>query len=362
MKALLKKDIFAFFLALIISALLTPLIRYLAIKYKIFDKPDYRKMHKVPVPQLGGIAIFIGFVGSLLAFVPLDKELIGILIGGFVIVVLGVVDDVYILTPKIKLIGQAIATAIVIYSGVKIEYITNLVKGDMYFLEYLSIPLTFIWIIGITNTINLIDGLDGLAAGVSFIAALTLVAVGYIRELLYPNSVSIHYTITLSSILAGAAIGFLKYNMYPAKIFMGDTGSMFLGFNLAVIAVVGAFKGPALATIVIPLLALGVPIFDTLLAIIRRKKSNMPIFKPDKEHFHHQCLEIGLTHRQTVFIIYFISTLLGCWAILLTSEKSLYALFTLLFIVLLFALGTVRIKRIRDRLRHSQQEQSQDKE
>ena len=318
--------IVAFVVALITSYLLTPHVKRLAVKAGAMDKPDMRKVHTEPIPRMGGLAIYAGFLLAVLASIHISRELFGIILGGTVILAVGIVDDLKQLPAKVKLFGQILAACVPMLFGVRIEWLTNPL-GGMIYLDYLSVPLTILWIISMTNTINLIDGLDGLAAGVSTIASVTILLVAAQQNL--------WLVAILTAALAGSALGFLHHNFNPAKIFMGDTGSMFLGYMLAAISALGTVKSAATIALVVPIVALGLPIMDTAFAIIRRFNSGKPIFKPDKGHLHHRLLAMGLTQKQVVLLMYVISACLGVSAILLT-EATLYS--AALIILLLFVL------------------------
>ncbi len=317
----------ALVVAFVASILLTPLVKRLAYRLGAVDKPNYRKVHDHVMPRLGGLAIFVAFLIGVVILRPMDESMIAILIGSFVIIVTGVLDDMYEISPKAKLLGQTLAAAIVIFFGdIQIEFINLPFGGELNF-GYLSIPLTLIWIIGITNAINLIDGLDGLAAGVSTIALLTLAAMAFIMGNVF--------VLAIALLLAASSSGFLFYNFHPAKIFMGDTGSLFLGFMISVLALLG-FKNVAFVSLVIPIIMLGVPISDTFFAIVRRLLNKQPPFSPDKSHLHHRLMSIGFTHRQTVLIIYGIAAMFGLAAIIFSMAKLWGAI--LLIAVLLIAI------------------------
>ncbi|MGM9966323.1 MAG: glycosyltransferase family 4 protein [Rummeliibacillus sp.] len=302
----------ALVVAFVASILLTPLVKRLAFRIGAVDKPNYRKVHDHVMPRLGGLAIFLAFLIGIVVAQPMDKSMIAILIGGFVIIVTGVLDDMLEISPKAKLIGQTVAAAIVIFfGGVQIDFINLPFDGKLDF-GYLSIPLTLIWIIGITNAINLIDGLDGLAAGVSTIALITLAAMAFIMGNVF--------VLVMALILAASTCGFLFYNFHPAKIFMGDTGALFLGFMISVLALLG-FKNITFVSLVVPIIMLGVPISDTFFAIVRRLLNKQPPFSPDKSHLHHRLMSIGFTHRQTVLLIYGIAAMFGLAAITFSMAK-----------------------------------------
>ena len=294
-------------LAFLVAFLGTPLVRKLAIKIKAIDRPDARKVHNGLMPRLGGLAICLGFWVTILLTQELSREMLGVLVGGLLIVLLGILDDTRGLSPRIKLIGQVLAACVVLYGGVRVEFITSPIAGIID-LKYFSYFITVIWIIGITNAVNLIDGLDGLAAGVSAIAAVTLGIVSILE--------GYQEVAALAFILAASTLGFLKYNFHPAKLFMGDTGSMFLGFNLATIAIIGLTKSATVISLFLPIVILGIPIADTFFAIVRRYFNGKPIFSPDKDHLHHRLLALGLSHKHTVLAIYGVSIILGASAVL----------------------------------------------
>jgi UDP-GlcNAc:undecaprenyl-phosphate GlcNAc-1-phosphate transferase len=330
----MTRNIIALIIALSVAFLATPLVIRLAKLVGAIDVPrDNRRVHKVPTPRLGGLAIFLGFVVALYYGVGFKPEMFGILTGASIIVTLGFFDDMKPLPAKFKLIVQIIAAAIVIQSGVKINWVTN----PLYFMfpgiPYIhfgiwSYPLTLVWIVGVTNAINLVDGLDGLAAGISAISAVTL--------LIAAMSTGQELAAFLAAILAASTLGFLPYNFNPAKIFMGDTGALFLGFMLSVISVTGALKSAAALSILIPIFAIGLPIFDTLFAMVRRALSGKSMMEADKGHLHHRLLEAGMSQKQAVLTLYSISAVLGFSAVALV-EVTLKVAFALVFVVFLLA-------------------------
>ena len=339
--------IWAFLIALFVALIATPAVIVLAAKTGAMDAPDARKVHKGPMPRIGGLAIYCGFMAAILAmlnFAELTQEVangvIGLLLGGTLIVIIGLIDDYKNLPAKVKLLGQILAACVVVYFDVRIDVITD-PFGDYLYLEYLAAPATVFWIVGLTNTVNLIDGLDGLAAGVSTIASITIMLVALQEDVMI--------VALFTAALAGAALGFLRYNFNPAKIFMGDTGSMFLGFILAGISVIGAVKCTATIALIVPILALGLPIMDTTFAIIRRYRGGVPIFKPDKGHLHHRLLDLGFSQRQAVLLMYVISALLGLSAVALNEVSggmSIVSVVCVLLVVFLGArkLGILRLK------------------
>lgn len=294
--------------AAVISLILTPLLSKLSYKVGAVDQPkETRKIHKTAMPRLGGPAIFVSFIISLLLFVPLESEFVGLLLGAAVIMALGIIDDIWGVSPILKLAGQIVAALIFIHSGNRVEFITNPFDG-LFYLGILSVPVTILWIVGITNALNLIDGLDGLASGVSAIAlsAFSVIA--------FQNQQPIVALTALA--LLGGILGFLKYNFYPARIFLGDSGSLLLGYLISGLSIMGLMKSVTLVTFIIPMLLLGVPILDTFFAIVRRYWYKKPIFQADKGHFHHRLMGRGLSHKQAVLIIYMVSAGFGVSAVL----------------------------------------------
>lgn len=333
--------IWAFLIALFVALIVTPAVIVLAAKTGAMDAPDARKVHKGPMPRIGGLAIYCGFMVAILAmlnFAELTQEVangvIGLLLGGTLIVIIGLIDDYKNLPAKVKLLGQILAACVVVYFDVRIDVITD-PFGDYLYLEYLAAPATVFWIVGLTNTVNLIDGLDGLAAGVSTIASVTIMLVALQEDVMI--------VALFTAALAGAALGFLRYNFNPAKIFMGDTGSMFLGFILAGISVIGAVKCTATIALIVPILALGLPIMDTTFAIIRRYRGGVPIFKPDKGHLHHRLLDLGFSQRQAVLLMYVISALLGLSAVALNEVSGGMSIVIVVCVLLVVFLGARKL-------------------
>jgi UDP-GlcNAc:undecaprenyl-phosphate/decaprenyl-phosphate GlcNAc-1-phosphate transferase len=311
--------------AFVAALLLTPLVKRLAIGLGAVDKPNHRKVHARIMPRMGGLAIYAAFVLGYVLLRPESEYAAAIMIGATIIVLTGLLDDFLEITAKAKMAGQLLAAGIVVfYGGLDIDFI-NLPFGGTIDFGYLSIPLTILWIIGITNAINLIDGLDGLAAGVSTIALITLaVMAGFMDNF---------FVVAVAAILAASCAGFLVFNFHPAKIFMGDTGSLFLGFMISVLALTG-FKNVTVISLVIPIIILGVPISDTFFAIVRRIRMKQPISAPDKSHLHHCLLRAGFSHRQTVLIIYSFAALFGLAAILF-SQATVWGAFLIIGIMLL---------------------------
>ena len=298
-------------LVFIASLLITPLVKKFAIKIGAVDQPNHRKVHVRIMPRLGGLAIFLAFIIGFFIYQPESPNAMYIIIGAFIIVLTGVFDDLYELRPIIKLAGQLLAAGIVVYLGhIEIGFI-NLPFGGKLDFGFLSAFLTIIWIVGITNAVNLIDGLDGLAAGVSTIGLLTLSIMAFIMGDMF--------VLAMSLMLAVSTIGFLFYNFYPAKIFMGDTGALFLGFMIGVLSLLG-FKNITFISLAIPIIILGVPISDTFFAIIRRLRTKQKLSAPDKSHLHHCLLNSGFSHRQTVLLIYGMAAMFGGAGILFSQS------------------------------------------
>ena len=331
--------IFAFVIALLASFLLTPYVKQLAFKIGAVDKPDPRKVHTRIMPRLGGLAIYLATVLAVCCSLPITRDLLGILLGGTWIVFLGILDDKYSLPAKVKLLGQILAACILVAFDIKIEWLNNPLGGYFY-LEYLSIPFTIFWVISFINVVNLIDGLDGLAAGVSGIASVTIILVA-VHQGYYPVA-------ALTAALAGGIFGFIHYNFNPATIFMGDTGSMFIGFMLASIAVFGAVKSAATIALIVPAVALGLPIMDTAFAILRRYSNGKPIFQPDKGHLHHRLLALGLSQRQAVLLMYAISFVLSLGAFVLAMANVYVACAVIVVIVIAVAIGAKKIGILRN--------------
>lgn len=326
----------AFIVAGVLSYFFTPPVKRFAHTVGAIDVPkDGRRMHKEPIPRLGGLAIFGGFLASILIFGELDQTMLCVLLGASMIVALGIFDDVLALGAKLKFVVQIVAAAIPVCVGdLQIKLFTNLnpFSDTPYFhLGILAIPITIIWIVGITNAVNLIDGLDGLAVGVSSIAAITMLAVALLTG-------NMTIAVTMAA-LAGACIGFMPYNLNPAKIFMGDTGSTFLGYMLATVSIMGLFKFYAVISFAVPFLILGLPIFDTANAIIRRVAEGRSPMSPDRGHVHHKLIDMGFNQKQAVAILYAISATLGLTAVVLTSSGEVKAIVLLLAVLAAILVG-----------------------
>lgn len=319
-----------FLVSCIISFLCTPFVKRFAVRINAVDVPkDIRKIHKKPIPLLGGLAIYLAFIITvILKKGPIQSSEYGIIVGATIILIGGILDDMYEMKPRQKLAFQIISVICLIVSGVKVSILTNPLSNTDTFVNigWLSIPFTILWVVGITNAINLIDGLDGLAAGVAFISSMTILIVALMNGRMQPAA--------LTAVLAGSILGFIPYNFNPASIFMGDTGAQLLGFLLAAISIQGAIKSAAAFAIAVPILALGLPIYDTLFAMIRRKINGKPIMQADRGHLHHRLLDLGLTQRQAVIIMYLISAALGGVAIIAMQMSSQRAYFLLVAVII----------------------------
>lgn len=327
--------IIGFVVSLALALLLTPLVKKFAVKVGAMDVPDARKVHTRIMPRLGGLGIYLAFVIGLIAVLPFIPESLSLrdanfmkafLIGGSMIVLLGALDDRFQLSAKVKFLAQIVVALVVVFGfNIVVDFVNIPFQDGYSSLEsWVSIPLTILWIVGVTNAVNLIDGLDGLAAGVSAIAIGAILVMSFLMG----NTI----VALICLLLLGAIIGFLFFNFHPAKIFMGDAGSLFLGFSLAMLSLLG-FKQIAVVSFITPLIIIGVPLSDTFFAIIRRKIQKKPIFAPDKGHLHHCLSELGFTHRQTVLIIYGIAAFFGVLAVI-QSSAAMYEANWVTFVVI----------------------------
>jgi UDP-GlcNAc:undecaprenyl-phosphate GlcNAc-1-phosphate transferase len=351
-----------FVFSCVVTLGVTPLIIQFAAHVDAMDLPDQRKIHTHPLPRLGGIAIYIGSAFSLLAIVATGQEMRDamwldphvwkmIAAALTMMLVLGIWDDFYPLGPGFKFVVQILLATVVYSANVRFAFLSNPFGPGQLDLGILAYPMTLLWIVGITNAVNLVDGLDGLASGVAVIAAITIGVIQAMR--------SDAGTALLAMILAGSALGFLRYNFHPAKIFLGDSGSLFLGFALAILSLLSSTKGSAAFALLIPVLALGLPIADTILSMIRRffrsfmsttTESESPLwmiksmFLPDRDHIHHRLIATGLSQRDAVLLLYVVSSALGCSALALTMTKSFGALFVVLFISTAAVIGLRQLR------------------
>lgn len=307
----------AFVTAFALVVWTTPFVHRYAVRAGFVDRPDARKVHRKKIPRLGGLAIILGVVLSYLIFVRNDPRLLGVLFGGLIVGALGMLDDRYGLRPLHKLAGQILAAVVVVYYGVRVDFLTVPFDGIVA-TSFLAIPLTILWIVGVTNAVNLIDGLDGLAAGITAVSSVVISLIAW-RHGEYNAAI-------LAFALAGSALAFLRFNSYPASIFMGDTGSMFYGFMLATLSILGTAKGFTFVSVLTPFFILAVPIVDTAAAILRRLLNGRPIMSPDRGHLHHKLMDSGLGHLGTVYTVYVVAIASGLIAIILSQVPIAYYL------------------------------------
>ncbi|MCL2080703.1 MAG: undecaprenyl/decaprenyl-phosphate alpha-N-acetylglucosaminyl 1-phosphate transferase [Oscillospiraceae bacterium] len=319
--------VLAFAIACAVSYFISPLVMKFAKLVGAVDVPkDERRMHKTPLTRLGGLSIFLGFIIAVLIFNDISIQVAGILTGSVIIVVLGVLDDIYRLKAWVKLIVQIAAALIPVFCDVVVHVLSNPlyifgIGGPYLELGIWAYPITAVWIIVITNSVNLIDGLDGLAVGVSSIASISMLIIAVVL----PTP----YVAILMAALAGGCMGFMPFNLNPAKMFMGDTGATFLGYILATTSILGLFKLYAIISFAVPFLVLGLPIFDTVSAILRRLSKGKSPMSADRGHVHHKLIDMGFTQKQSVAILYLMSALLGITAVVLTTAGEIKALILL---------------------------------
>lgn len=309
---------------MIVSLILTPIVIKVSHKLGVVDQPNFRKVHKNPTSVLGGTVILLSFLLGIWLGHPIETEVKPLVIGTVLIYLVGLIDDIYDLTPIIKLLGQVIAALVVVYYGVTIDFISLPIGPTIHF-GILGIPITVVWIVAITNAINLIDGLDGLASGVATIALMTI---GFIA-ILQANI----FIMMICSVLIGALLGFLFFNFHPAKIFLGDSGALLIGFIVGFLSLLG-FKNITFVSLFFPIVILAVPFIDTLFAMIRRVKKGQHIMQADKSHLHHKLLELGYSHRQTVILIYSIALLFSLSSIILYLSQPWGVLMMLILILI----------------------------
>jgi len=342
----------AFLVAAVVALCATPAVRRLALHIGAIDRPGVGHLHQRPVPYLGGIAIFVAFaaaVGVLLLVAP-DRgdhaQMYGMLLGGLIVVLLGAVDDLGPfwsarlpwladaegrgLRPAVKLLGQVGAAAVLCAFGVVMYGIQNPftpATPDWISFGWAAYPLTVFWVVAITNGVNLVDGLDGLAAGISSIAAATLLVVALLSGDMLAAAL-------LCAALLGSCLGFLPWNFHPARIFMGDAGALFLGFGLGAVSVVGPLKTTTLVALAVPALAIGLPVVDTVLAIARRWSQGRLVGARDQGHVHHRLLDLGLGHRDAVLALYVVSGWLGISALAVERLSPVFGAIVVLFVVI----------------------------
>jgi len=338
-----------FLAATLLALALTPIVRRVVIRYEIIDRPEERRVNLIPVPRAGGLAIAASFLLVALAFLVVNErtntisvpitfeppQVAALLLGGAAAAALGAIDDLFDLRARWQLLGQVVLAAGAVAAGITIEFIANpFGPGVQRFDGAAAAALTIFWIVGMINSINWIDGLDGLSSGVSFIAAVTLGIISLTSQVGQP------LIAVLCFALAGSLLGFLRWNFHPATIFAGTSGVQFVGFTLAVLAILGTAK------VAVALLVLGVPIIDTFWIIVRRLSQGRSPFTPDRSHIHHRLLDLGLSHRQTVLVIYGICLVLALLALLLSGVSQLYA-----FVGVFLAFGLVLFLPTRGRFR-----------
>lgn len=339
-----------FFTAMAVAAAVTPLAIWAAPKIGAMDIPkDERRVHNKPMPRFGGIAIFAGIIVSLYLFSHDEENVNAAMLGCTLIYILGLIDDLKNLKPIVKLTGQVICASAVYIAGLRIEFITNYFgDGRIMLGDVVCFVMTVLWLVAITNAINLIDGLDGLAAGIAAISALCIGYVAYIHGQ-YASMIDM-------MTIAGAALGFLPYNFNPAKIFMGDSGSQLLGFAIAAFSITGVVKSATVVVLVIPALVLGLPVFDTAFAIVRRVIKGKPISMGDKEHLHHRIMKAGFGQRRAVMLMYCISGIMGIVAVLYSRDLmvecfGLLLIAAILIYVLLSDTGNRNVSIKADRIK-----------
>ncbi len=331
---------------LIIVAVLTPFIKKIAIHINALDIPDARKVHNKPIPRLGGLGIFIGFLVGYMIFGQNTIQMNSILIGSFIIVLTGIIDDIKPISAKAKLLGQIFASCVIVFYGNILLSNVTIFGFDIEFGVF-AYPITLLFIVACTNIINLIDGLDGLSGGISSIFYLSTIIICFFQNRFW------ELELVLALIMLGSTLGFLIHNFHPAKIFAGDSGALFMGFIIAVLSLLG-FKTTAITSIFIPLMILAVPILDTFFAIIRRLLHHQKISAPDKQHLHHQLLKMKFSHRNTVLIIYAINILFATASILYTlNDKTdifigriIYGILIIITLIFVFKTDIISEKKI----------------
>lgn len=316
----------------VMSFMITPIMKKISFKIGAYDAPDKRRVNKKNMPTAGGIAIYVSYFLSLFFLFPINNfRIVPIFIASTIIIIVGLIDDIKEISAKYKMLGIFIAGLVIYYMAeINISKIDFPILGEVE-LGFWGLPITLFWILGITNSVNLIDGLDGLAAGVSSISLLTMGIISFF----FLGSGSSEVAILIFALVA-AIIGFLPFNFYPASIYLGDTGSLFLGFMVSILSLYG-LKNVTLISFIIPVVVLGVPIIDTFFAIIRRVLAKQPISMADKKHMHHRLMSIGFTHKQTVQLIYAISFIFSCVALLYPQSSTIGAV--VITVLLIFALS-----------------------
>lgn len=319
----------------VLSFMITPIIKKAAFKIGAYDEPDKRRVNKKVMPTAGGIAIYISYFLSLFFLFPIsNSRIIPIFIGVTIIIIVGLIDDIKEISAKYKMLGIFIAGLVIYYMAeINMSKIVFPFLGEVE-LGFWGLPITLFWILGITNSVNLIDGLDGLAAGVSSISLLTMGIISFF----FLGSGSSEVAILIFALVA-AIIGFLPFNFYPASIYLGDTGSLFLGFMISILSLYG-LKNVTLISFIIPIVILGVPIIDTFFAIVRRVLAKQPISMADKNHMHHRLMSLGFTHKQTVQLIYAMSFVFSCVALLYPQSSTVGAVIITVILIFILSLFT----------------------
>lgn len=319
--------LFLLILSAIISFIVAPIFIKLSYKFGFVDYPNHRKQHAKPMPFSGGISIFVSFVITLIIARPIEPEYIPIILGGGLIVLIGIIDDKYDLKPSIKFIGQLVVITIPVMFGVVIDTITPF--GITVDFGIFAIPFTYLWIAVIINAVNLIDGLDGLASGVTVIALASIAVIAILQNNIFVMMISV--------ILIGSTLGVLYYNFYPAKLFLGDNGSMFLGYVLGVLSILG-FKNVTFFSILFPIIILGVPFIDITFAAVRRYREGVSLTRADRGHLHHKLQYLGFTHRQSVILLYLMATLFAFASVILYLSTVTGAVLICLLLILSVAI------------------------
>ncbi|QHS23504.1 undecaprenyl/decaprenyl-phosphate alpha-N-acetylglucosaminyl 1-phosphate transferase [Virgibacillus sp. MSP4-1] len=317
----------------LMALVITPLVKQAALKINAVDLPAQRKVHDKTMPRLGGLAIYFSFLAGLMLFYPDHPYLWTIGLGATLTLCLGVIDDVIGLSSGLKFMAQTVIAILVVVNGVQIDFIT-LPFGPRIDFGVWSIPITVFWIVAITNAMNLIDGLDGLAAGVSSIVLITISGMAIAMGNMFVAVVGL--------MLLGSTLGFLVFNFYPARIFLGDTGSYFLGFMISTLSILGLFKNVTFFSIIVPIIILGVPLVDTTFAVVRRIIQGKPVSAPDKSHLHHCLIRLGYSHRKSVLMIYGLSGIFSIAAIIFTRSTMWGSMMILVALAVLIEL-TVEI-------------------
>lgn len=341
----------AFFLAWMLGMILVPMVRRMANRLGLVDRPGTRKIHRMPIPRIGGLAIFAAAIMGALPFLADEIKTTGVMLAGTFIFLVGLIDDLIDLPAKVKLAGQIIACTILIVFHVKIDFMTDFIAGKgLITLGLLTIPLTFLWVIGLTNTVNLVDGVDGLAGGIVFIALATLMGVRLLTHHTQ-DTLMITNVLVLTAAIMGALLAFLRYNVHPASIFMGDSGAYFLGFMTSALSVAGAAKGTILLPLVIPLVAFGLPVLDVVFAILRRFFRRAPIFQADKEHLHHHLLRLGFSQADTTRFMWMVSSCFGLLALLMADlrHRGLDVVIMALLVLMIAACVVFFVNRTNDK-------------